>query len=162
MIDDGLRSAGEAAVEMAIVGGEDDPIVADDIDDVRELLLIGFAGEIKLLALQKFTRLGLQGGQLDAENFEMLVHSPEPVGEPAAAGFQKHKAQFGKAIEHAFADDDRQRDHLLERMAEKVRVKKLINALRAGGVRAISSQEHVNADRHIQSFGLGVKRKIIR
>ena len=40
MIDDGLRGAGEAAVEMAIVGGEDDPIVADDIDDVGELLLI--------------------------------------------------------------------------------------------------------------------------
>ena len=36
MIDDRFRGAREAAVEVAIVRREDDPVVADDIDDVDE------------------------------------------------------------------------------------------------------------------------------
>ncbi len=51
MIDDRFRSAGPAAVEVAVVGGEDEPVVTQDFDDVRELVFIGFEGTIELAAL---------------------------------------------------------------------------------------------------------------
>src|SRR5580765_1466535 len=87
--------------------------------------------------------------QLNTEHFVMLVHSFEPIGQPAAAGFQKNKTQLGKTVEHAFTDDHRERNHLLEWMAEKMRVKKFIDALGAGGIGAVTAEEHVDADRDV-------------
>ena len=41
ILDDRLSSARESAVEMAVVRGENDPIVADRLDDVSKLGLVG-------------------------------------------------------------------------------------------------------------------------
>ena len=43
---------------MAVVGSEDNPVIADDVDHMRQLFFFGFAGEIKLSALQEFARFG--------------------------------------------------------------------------------------------------------
>ena len=43
IVDDRLGSAGKAAVEVTVVGGEDDPVVADRFDDVRDFGLVGLA-----------------------------------------------------------------------------------------------------------------------
>lgn len=52
MVCNWFRSAGKAAVEVAVVGSEDDPIIADRVDDVRELFLFRLAREIELAAFQ--------------------------------------------------------------------------------------------------------------
>src|SRR5580765_5719562 len=149
MVHNRFGSARKATIEVAVVGSEDDPIIADDIDHVRELLLFRLTGEIKLATLQQLARLRLERRQLNTEHFVMLVHSFEPIGQPAAAGFQENKTQLGKTVEHAFTDDHRERNHLLEWMAEKMRVKKFIDALGAGGIGAVTAEEHVDADRDV-------------
>src|SRR5580765_6724388 len=149
MVHNRFGSARKATIEVAVVGSEDDPIIADDIDHVRELLFFRLAGEIKLAALQQLARLDLERRQLNTEHFVMLVHSFEPIGQPAAAGFQKNKTQLGKTVEHAFADDHRECDHLLEGVAEKMRVKEFIDALGAGGVRTLATEKHVDANRDV-------------
>jgi hypothetical protein len=50
VIDDGFGGTGEAAVEVTIIRRKDNPVFPDDVDDVSKLLLIGFAGKIKLPA----------------------------------------------------------------------------------------------------------------
>src|SRR5687768_3911277 len=108
---------------------------------MRQFLFFRFTGEIELAALQELARLRFEVGQLDAEYLVVLVHPFEPVRQPATARFEKDKTQLGKAIEHAFADDHRQSDHLLERVAEEMRVEKFVDALGARGVRAVTAQK---------------------
>src|SRR5262245_43391507 len=103
MIDDRLRGAGPAAIEVTVVGGENEPVVAKDVDDMSELAFVRFEREIKLAALQQLARLGFQVGSLNPQDFVVLIHAVKPIGQPAAAGFQKDKAQPGKAVEHALA-----------------------------------------------------------
>ena len=87
MIDDRLRGAGPAAVEVAVVGSEDQPVVTENFDDVCELVFIGLEGKIKLAAFQQLARCRFQIGRLHAKHFVMLIHAVKPVGQPAAAGF---------------------------------------------------------------------------
>jgi len=62
MVHNRFGSARKTTIEVAVVGSEDDPIIADDIDHVGELLLFRLAGEIKLAALQQLARLRLGAG----------------------------------------------------------------------------------------------------
>src|SRR5512145_237400 len=105
LLDDGLGGAGPPAVEVAVIRGEDQPIVADHVDDVGQFTFIRLERKVELAALQETARFPLEIRQLHAEDFVMFIQAVKPVGEPTAAGFQKNKPQLGKAIENAFADD---------------------------------------------------------
>ena len=60
--DDRFRCAGKAAIEMTVIRSEHDPSIADDVNDMDELFLVGLAGEIDLAALQEFARLSSELG----------------------------------------------------------------------------------------------------
>src|SRR5689334_23364893 len=46
-------------------------------------------------------------------------------------------------------------------MAEQMRIKKLLDTLRSHRIGAVAAEEHVHADRYVEFFRFGVKRKIV-
>src|SRR5207244_12925656 len=84
----------------------------------------------------------------------MFVQAVKPIRQPAAARFQKHKAQLRETIQQSFPHDYRESDHLLEGVPEKVRIKKLVHTQGAGRLGTIASQEHVDTNRNVPAFGL--------
>src|SRR5207237_9356931 len=89
----------------------------------------------------------------------MLVQAVKPIRQPAAARFQKHKAQLRETIQQSFPHDYRESDNLLEGVPEKVRIKKLVHTQGAGRLGTIASQEHVDTNRNVEAFGLFIDGK---
>src|SRR5678815_2757190 len=46
-------------------------------------------------------------------------------------------------------------------MTEQMRIKELIDALRADRIGAVAAEEHVHADRNLEFFRFGIERKIV-
>src|SRR5215510_5245658 len=91
----------------------------------------------------------------------MFVETIKPVGQPAGVRFQKRKAKLGEAIQQPFAQNHTESDHLFESVTKKMGVKELVDAHGAGRFRSITSQEHVDTNRNVETLGLLVKRKEI-
>ena len=104
-----------------------------DLDHLAQAGFVGFErGEA--LAAKIVARFHFQPRHLKRQNLVVLVHAPEPVGQPAGAGFEKDDLQFGIALQSAFADQSQAREHLFDRMGNRVGEKPLAGeAVGTGG-----------------------------
>src|SRR3970040_2179017 len=55
----------------------------------------------------------------------MLVHAPKPIGQPAGAGFEKDHLQLGISLQRSATNEAQTREHLLERMRNRMGEKPL-------------------------------------
>ena len=95
------NNAGEAVV-VGEVGGPEELVGADFIDDVGYQLLLGFEGD-PALASEIIAGLLLEGGGM-ALALELVVQSFKQVGEPGSACFQEYILHSGEPVEGALGD----------------------------------------------------------
>ena len=79
-------------------------------------------------------RFHLEPRHLKGKDLVVLVHAPEPVGQPAGAGFEKNHLQLRKFFQDPFANQAQAGEHLFEGMGNRVGKKPLAGkAIGAGG-----------------------------
>src|SRR6266403_2076686 len=93
---------GKQRIPMRIIGGENDAVFADPLDDVGKHLFFRLGGE-KPIAMSDI----LAGLLLAQRRFHVaallpfLVHALHPVGNPTGAAFEKRDPQLGKLFRDA-------------------------------------------------------------
>src|SRR5215813_13475699 len=103
----------ELRIAVRKIGGEDDAIVADRVDDVLHRLLVALdrdeALALEVLAGRHRELLGVDVTQ----PLPVLVHAPEQERHPAAVAFEEGHAQPGMALEDATRAERADGEHLL-------------------------------------------------
>src|SRR5262249_33598822 len=72
-------------------------------------------------------------GLLPAELVEVVVQPLQPEREPATAGLQEADLQAGEALHHAAGDHAHDRQHLLQRVVDRVALEDRLEAVDADG-----------------------------
>src|SRR3989475_241179 len=115
-----LDGARELRVAVREVGGEDDPIVTDRVDDVLHRLFVAFDGH-EALSLEVLARRHRQLRRVDVTlPLPVLVHPPEKERHPAAIPLEKRDTQTRVALQDAAHAETARRQHLLHRVAVDV------------------------------------------
>src|SRR4029434_419392 len=115
-----LYRPGKLRVAVREIGREDDPVVADRVDDVLHPLLVAL-GRPAALALEVLARCHRELLGVDvAQPLPVLVHAPEQERHPAAVALEEGHAQPGMPLEDAAGAERADREHLLDRMGVDV------------------------------------------
>src|SRR5713226_1114070 len=113
---DHRRGAGEKAVGMGIIGGPQNMVRAQVVDQMGQAAFDGLEGD-PALALEIFARAHTQTRVIqEALVIEVTVHAVEPWCDPYTAGFEEGKAHLGIALAYAAPDKAQARQHHLERV----------------------------------------------
>ena len=107
----------------------------------KSLGLVRFSQRLSVAAGRRRCRLMLAA-------LVQIVEPFEPVGQPAAAGFQQTEAQLGKQIGDAAGDKRHQRDRQGQRHGDRLRAEEVIEQIRAH--RRIHARDRVDANADVE------------
>src|SRR5436190_20266579 len=93
---------GKIGVSVRIVGGKNNVVIADELNNHRQLFLM-FSRD-PALALEILTRFQLARRRVSTL-FHGVVHAMKKKRNPAAIAFEKRKLQFRMPLANAAADD---------------------------------------------------------
>src|SRR5213593_3761365 len=119
-LEERLDRARELRVTVREVGGEDDPVVADGVDDVLHRLLVALDRH-EALALEVLAGGHREVARVDvAEPLPVLVHAPEQEEHPAAVALEEGHAQSWMALQDSARAEGADGQHLLDRVGVDV------------------------------------------
>src|SRR5712692_8754136 len=118
-IRDQLRSAGEEAVGMRIVGRPQDLVWPDVVREDAEAALHGLERD-PAVALEQLARARGEIRVVEALVVEVTIHAVEPGGDPSAPRLQESDADLRVLVAHALPDDAHGRQHHLEGVGDDV------------------------------------------
>src|SRR4029450_8058914 len=111
-----LYRPGKLRVAVREIGREDDPVVADRVDDVLHRLLVALDRH-EALPLEVLARCHRELLGVDvAQPLPVLVHAPEQERHPAAVALEERDTQLGMALEDAARAEGAGGQHHLDRV----------------------------------------------
>src|SRR5215510_3589284 len=156
-----LHRPGELRVAVREVGREDDPVVADRVDDVLDRLLVALDRD-EALPLEVGARRHRQLARVDvAEPLPVLVQAPEQEGHPAAVALEEGDAQPRMALEDAARAEGAGGEHLLDRMGIDV-LEHRVGAELLADLTELGARALVEAERHLELLERGPQRLVVR
>ena len=135
---------------MAVVGADDDVVLAGVLQDVGEVLL-GLAGDVEAVSAQHVLVELAGAGAVEAG-----AEVGDDVGDPGGGGFEEAPAEVGEAVGDA---------------AQHQRVKRgddgYLGHPQGGGAgvedaaQGVVHESRMDAHRHVEAAGLGVDREVV-
>src|SRR3989449_11267237 len=160
-LEERLDRARELRVTVREVGGEDDPVVADRVDDVLHRLLVALDRH-EALALEVLAGRHRQVAGVDvADPLPVLVHAPEQEGHPATVAFEEGHAQPRVTLEDAARAEGAGGQHHLDRMGVDV-LEHRVGAELLADMAELGARPLVEAQRDLELLELGPQRLVVR
>src|SRR5713226_1913019 len=140
---------------MRIVRGEEDLVLADPLDHVREHLLFRLGREKPIAVDDVFAGLSFTQWRLElAPLLPLLVQPLHPVRNPSDSALEETNAQLGEPFRDPAVDQSGKLDESLHRPAKAVHVEKTVEAL----LSRRSLAPVVNTERNSQTLNLIIDR----
>src|SRR6266568_5103877 len=159
-LEERLDRARELRVTVREVGGEDDPVVADRVDDVLHRLLVALDRH-EALALEVLAGRHRQVAGVDvADPLPVLVHAPEQEGHPATVAFEEGHAQPRMTLEDAARAEGAGGQHHLDRMGVDV-LEHRVGAELLANLAELGARALVEAQRDFQLLERGPERLVV-